>query len=135
MAHHRQQHYTEPPSHPLYTPFTPAPAIGVSNTVIHSGIIGGWDTNHDNTIISVIIRTPDKDHRYHVFATHDNVFLNTSDSNIPSLITQVLMLQHLTGSITLPLLAPVTLPVEQATSALTTLLGDALRLATIYHEN
>ena len=102
--------------------------IGVANTITHSGITGAWDTNHDNTIISIIIRTPDKDHRYHVF-------LDAGDTTVPSLITQVLMLQHLTGSITLPLLAPVTLPVEQATRALTTLLGDTLRLATIYHEH
>lgn len=128
MIHHRQQYCPEPPAYPLYTPLTPAPVIGAANTITHSGITGTWDTNHDNTIISVIIRTPDKTHRYHVF-------LDTCDTSGPCLITQVLMLQHLTGSITLPLLAPVTLPVEQATRALTTLLGDTLRLATIYHEN
>ena len=98
----------------------PALMVGVKNAITYQNVVAGWDVTPgtpgelgeehlEDSKVSVIILVGEQTHRYYV-----HVPWMADVETAASIITQRLMMRHIQGVVTLPLLGSVTVPAHVA---------------------
>ena len=98
----------------------PALMVGVKNAITYQNVVAGWDVTPgtpgehgvehlEDSKVSIIILVENRTYRYYVHVPW------MADVDVAaSIITQRLMLRHIQGMVTLPLLGSVTFPAHVA---------------------
>ena len=106
----------------------PALMVGVKNAITYRNVVAGWDVTPgtpgelgqehlEDSKVSVIILVGEQTYRYYVHVPW------MADVEVAaSIITQRLMMRHIQGVVTLPLLGSVTVPVHVAEDMLKNML-------------
>lgn len=106
----------------------PALMVGVKNAITYQNVVAGWDVTPgtpgehgvehlEDSKVSVIILVGEQIYRYYVHLPW------VKDVGVAaSIITQQLMMRHIKGMVTLPLLGSVTVPVHVAEDMLKNML-------------
>lgn len=115
-------------SHDVTSEADPALMVGVKNAITYQNMVAGWDVTPgtpdeyeeehlEDSKVSVIILVGEQTYRYYVHLPW------VKDVGVAaSIITQQLMMRHIKGMVTLPLLGSVTVPVHVAEDMLKNML-------------